>query len=55
LPQTGSAALAVGRAPGVDFLNQLGLNPDVNVRGFPFHVNGLDAVGHARLIIPAKN
>jgi hypothetical protein len=24
-------------APGVDFFDQLGLDPDVNICGFPFH------------------
>jgi hypothetical protein len=24
-------------APGIDYLDQLGLDPDVNICGFPFH------------------
>jgi hypothetical protein len=41
-------------APGIDFLDQLGFDPDVDIRGFPFHAGEVGRCEAARLIIPAK-
>jgi hypothetical protein len=42
-------------ASGVDFLDQLRLDPDVDIRGFPLHAGEVGRCRAARLIIPAKD
>jgi len=42
-------------APSFNFFDQLRLDPDVDIGGFPFHAAELGRCQTRRLIIPAKN
>ena len=41
-------------APGIDFLDQLGFDPDVDICCFSFHAGEVGRCRAARLMIPAK-
>ena len=41
-------------SPDVDLLDQFRLDPDVDIRGLPFHAAQVELCRDARLIIPAK-